>query len=858
MAPQQSSSIDLSAGLQPAQQSAPPPAPSSGGIDLSAGMQPVPPAAPQPGWRERLLSHFGPLTPEDFGGTMPTDPLSKAVVGGTNVVLGRLHTLGTMALHPVDTAETLTSQAYHAGNVIQSAPNIVASAVTGKPLASEQQAASVEQLRQAGQQARQAFKENPTYAFGQYAPALPGEPEVVEPTMNMTTDLGMRTLRGIYSAAADRFPDVGRGLLGVGKGAARDTAREVVNKNVDIQRATEVTNAQHAQAYQANVEAANTHNAQAAAAAAERSKQLHMQAQNSLDVLNQAKADAHAEDVKNIQAANDAATAETNRANQEARDNAATQHAQDMQDALAVEGQRGELARQAIQQKVRLANNVQKTAESLKTELGNGFNQVRDTVNKHVQDVHTNELRPGNAPAGPLEAATQAEIDRLAQTTSDAAPHFQAIINQFGDEAFREDQRDSLSQSMYDKDYDKLSKAEKPSVDEAYVQQGLGSLVPRATFGQLRRLSTKLGTAAYNAADPYIARSLSNVKSVVDAMAQKMASDAGVGAQHARLLQDWANYKDIFGEATGPSGSGSQVAQSVNAVDAHHATAPFLSDDDFVANRARQLLVGKPKSAGGTYYNPQGGRLIDALRKTQAAQDLLPKPKSVPDLELPQPNAPKLQSVPSASPTQEFPTISVGGQQVPGARVVHPGEEGTPSLKPQPELKVESPNYEVITPESIEQSNIKTATAKIKQLRQVTRFQINAMANAGFGAALALSHMFTGATGPVLHTIGSYGAVGLAGLTLIRALLDDDNFIRRMAKPTVSELSEFVSRVPEAQRPGVEEAIRKINAEGLRTGKLSKPSPWIKAFDTYLKVGGPPAAATNANRNQPESEEVPQ
>jgi hypothetical protein len=95
--------------------------------------------------------------------------------------------------------------------------------------------------------------------------------------------------------------------------------------------------------------------------------------------------------------------------------------------------------------------------------------------------------------------------------------------------------------------------------------------------------------------------------------------------------------------------------------------------------------------------------------------------------------------------------------------------------------------------------------------------------------------------GPWSVGLGAAGLAGVFGWKAVGRMLDSEAVIKQLSTPTYAQLQE-VARMPPALRQGVQEMMTQLSNEALRSGKLKQPSPWIKAFDTFLAVksGGQP------------------
>ncbi len=106
---------------------------------------------------------------------------------------------------------------------------------------------------------------------------------------------------------------------------------------------------------------------------------------------------------------------------------------------------------------------------------------------------------------------------------------------------------------------------------------------------------------------------------VVDNMG-KLADSHGATGEWAEARNFWRQYKEDFGESTGPAGSASPVAQSLNAVDPANIRQPFLRTQSTLGNRGVDILKKYPQF-GGT----AAATAIEQLVNTHKSMTELPK-----------------------------------------------------------------------------------------------------------------------------------------------------------------------------------------------------------------------------------------
>jgi hypothetical protein len=162
-------------------------------------------------------------------------------------------------------------------------------------------------------------------------------------------------------------------------------------------------------------------------------------------------------------------------------------------------------------------------------------------------------------------------------------------------------------------------------VKQAYVKEGMLKEGEPLTWDKLQSLKSRIDARLRSRTriNGDLKRGLFQVRdSIVDEMG-KMAESKGATAEWAEARDFWRQMKEDFQEPTGPSGSGSPVAQAYNAVDPENVRRPFMGP---AGDRAIETLAK---------YSPELARKANAIRKLQGEADAIPKatkPKEVPKL----------------------------------------------------------------------------------------------------------------------------------------------------------------------------------------------------------------------------------
>lgn len=111
---------------------------------------------------------------------------------------------------------------------------------------------------------------------------------------------------------------------------------------------------------------------------------------------------------------------------------------------------------------------------------------------------------------------------------------------------------------------------------------------------------------------------------VVDEMG-KMADVNGAQGEWQDARDFWRKYKEDFHEASGPSGSASPVAQSLNAIDPANIRQPFLRTQSAIGNRGTEILRRWPQH-GGTEAATAVENMVSEHGKLKYMPDKNPNP----------------------------------------------------------------------------------------------------------------------------------------------------------------------------------------------------------------------------------------
>lgn len=325
------------------------------------------------------------------------------------------------------------------------------------------------------------------------------------------------------------------------------------------------------------------------------------------------------------------------------------------QDKLAVaEKNKGiEAANRASQDQVAQRTELAKTVDEQSAALGRSIEQVESKVYEAAdQKFKAVRAQIGNVEAPPdsLIASVKNVEKNVLQDIPENVKEFRSILKLEGDEGLPPLFIDNAQINPGEPGYEGLR--------QAYSEEGLdsgGEPSKPITWDKLQSLKSRLD-ARLRSRTPMngdLKRGLFSVRdSVVDEMG-KMAEAKGAGDLWTDARDFWRQMREDFHEPTGPSGSGSPVAQALDAVDPKNIRQPFLRTQSGVGNRAIDILRKYPQY-GGTEAAAQAEQLLGSHDQMLG----LPKKAS----EAPLKTSPGAYKLPTNKPIPsrpETPTVDV-------------------------------------------------------------------------------------------------------------------------------------------------------------------------------------------------------
>jgi hypothetical protein len=270
-------------------------------------------------------------------------------------------------------------------------------------------------------------------------------------------------------------------------------------------------------------------------------------------------------------------------------------------------------SREAVARKAELA----KTVDEQSAALGKSIENVESKVYKAADERFKTVRRAiGNveAPADNLIASVKNVEANTLQGIPENIKEFRSILRMEGEEAGPLSIGGGGEISPGEPGYEQ--------VRQAYLDEGLLKENEPLTWDKLQSLKSRIDARLRSRGriNGDLKRGLFQVRdAIVDQMGE-MAESAGAGEIWTDARNFWRQMREDFHEPTGPSGSGSPVAQALDAVDPRNIRQPFLRTQSGVGNRAIDILRKYPQY-GGTEAAAQAEQML----RTQQEMQGLPK-----------------------------------------------------------------------------------------------------------------------------------------------------------------------------------------------------------------------------------------
>jgi hypothetical protein len=586
----------------------------------------------------------------------------------------------------------------------------------------------------------------------------------------------------------------------------RDTAKANKKAIQDAENKTKDESAQH----ELDVQAIKDENARLEQEARDKTAKRNEKAEGRHKRALTKQEEEHQAKVDEIAEQNAKAEQEASRKTAEAQKTAKDEYDKAVAESKEQESKRGQLARQEIVLRDRLATRLKNIKINAKAYVDGQWDAIRKAV--------------GNAttPLEPLIETVEQAKNKF-EGSKEKVREFEDILARAQHDGARDDLLEATARSNFGKPYIKLDTMQKVTVDRAVKEseedyaRARGETIENATidYAHLRGYSSELGKLLQvdalgrnvNGLDSDVIHAISTVKKKVDGMVDEMANNAGVGAKLKKAKADYRTYKQVFYEPTGLSKSGSPVAQGLGAAEGFNATQPFLSDQPENAARTRQMLVGKES---GPYYEPNAGKLLDRLREVVDERKSMPKPGKPPEYVEPKPVEAKTKEPPKPPKPPEY-------------VAPEPIQAKTKDI-PEPPKPVE-PKIDKLSPEKLREQREENIYQFAKKLQHFGPYMATGVIGGFIGGLSSLATGNRDIPKAIETGVGAGSALMFAPYAL-RTLLEKPWVIEKLTRPTLQDLKQL-EKLPPDQREGVEVALAQLSKEAEKRGLIKKPSKWM-------------------------------
>jgi hypothetical protein len=568
-------------------------------------------------------------------------------------------------------------------------------------------------------------------------------------SMHLASGLKSQLVSGARSAAEGAV----RRLAGSGPGVARDLVRAAADKNRSIDVSNETRKA----------DALADHKNKMIALKAKYDKAVREMEPSSEDkdaywAKRQAAKQAYEQAVRDQvekYTIEKAAAEKTNAEAQREYNRKIGQTVQQNRTATAAETAKAEQSAQLQVGGSKLIYGLSQLDKALRDRAGTMFDAVRDKVGA--------VSRPG----ADLGTRARAALTKISGSSTVPKP-FSDILAKYpeSDPEFIEDPTKGINS---------LGKVGKDSPYYELLKQrfGGGAAAPPVTFADLQGYYTETGAELAKGTLPGdVYQATKQLHNDIGDMMQEMANSAGAGKQFWDSRVFYRSYMDTFHEPTGPSSSGSPVAQALQAKD------PLVAVDKFAGDSGDRGVADLRR------FSDSLANLAQDVRQRAQAKVTVPARKSVVDIPVP-----KSKPVPTAS-SIPAPTKS------PPVELDRPPQRGPVPLPP---VLPPEPNPELIPRQTISEADLRRANEdSVRQhgSRVVGRLLTTSL-------AWPLWHMLSDITRGRAVSPGSLAALPAAGATgmAIEEILahpDVNEFLTRPSRAQLAQIPlELRGRMPE-------------------------------------------------------------
>ena len=303
---------------------------------------------------------------------------------------------------------------------------------------------------------------------------------------------------------------------------------------------------------------------------------------------------------------------------------------------------------EAVAKRGQIAKHVDTESLALGSELKQLENSVYQEANRKFDAVRQKIGNPQARPDALIRTVKSAESDIL-QDIPENVKEFRRILSMGdSDEIVKLRQEVMAGQDMTGK-YEDLS-AERKALVDSMVERWGGQISESEplTWGKLQSLKSRIDNRLRNtrAMNGDVKRALFSVRDgVVDEMGN-MAQSQGVTSDWDAARSFYRQWREDFHEARGPSGSGSPVAQALDAVDPSKIRQPFTRSQSTVGNRGTAILE-RYKQFGGDKI----AKRVESMLTAESDMERLPKQVKPKPLK----QAPEIHELPTRKPAPPIP-----------------------------------------------------------------------------------------------------------------------------------------------------------------------------------------------------------
>lgn len=283
---------------------------------------------------------------------------------------------------------------------------------------------------------------------------------------------------------------------------------------------------------------------------------------------------------------------------------------------------------EAVAKRGQMAKQVDTESLALGTELKELESSVYQEANRRFDAVRQKIGNPESAPDALIRTVKSAESDIL-QNIPENVKEFRRILSMGdSDEIAKLRQEVMTGQGMTGK-YEELSPERKTLVDSMVDRWG-GQIEESEplTWGKLQSLKSRIDKRLRDARgmNGDVKRALFAVRDgVVDEMGN-MAQSQGATGDWDAARSFYRQWREDFHEPRGPSGSGSPVAQAMDAVDPSKIRQPFARSQSTLGNRGTAILERYKQFDGGKIAKRVQSMLTAETEMERLPKQVKPKP----------------------------------------------------------------------------------------------------------------------------------------------------------------------------------------------------------------------------------------